>query len=148
VPKASFLCFLEQEFRRPPGKSHFGRDRESESTVRGKVHNRQGRVLVRVGNEARSIGHKHRRLSSAAQAALHRNLKCSPAEQKQILHLIAYRANGETDPSLGPGTSFFSLLRELTADGFFTSKIGVESLGYMGNTYLLEFPACPPVPGL
>jgi gluconate 2-dehydrogenase gamma chain len=75
-------------------------------------------------------------------------LKCSPSEQKEILDLIAYRANGEKDPSLSPGIGFFSLLRELTADGFFTSKIGIEYLGYTGNKYLLDFPGCPPVPGL
>jgi gluconate 2-dehydrogenase gamma chain len=74
--------------------------------------------------------------------------ECSPAEQKEILDLIAYRANGEKDPSLAPGIGFFSLLRELTADGFFTSRIGIEYLGYLGNKYLLEFPGCPPVPGL
>lgn len=75
-------------------------------------------------------------------------VQCSPSEQKEILDLIAYRANGKTDPSLAPGISFFSFLRELTADGYFTSKIGIEYLGYMGNKYLLEFPGCPPVPDL
>jgi gluconate 2-dehydrogenase gamma chain len=73
---------------------------------------------------------------------------CSPAEQKEILDLIAYRANGESDASLAPGIGFFSFLRDLTADGYFTSKIGIEYLGYMGNKYLLEFPGCPPVPDL
>jgi hypothetical protein len=43
---------------------------------------------------------------------------------------------------------FFSLLRNLTADGFFTSKIGIKYLGYKGNTFVPEFPGCPPVPGL
>jgi hypothetical protein len=75
-------------------------------------------------------------------------VQCSPSAQKEILDLIAYRANVKTDPSLAPGISFFSFLRELTADGYFTSKIGIEYLGYMGNKYLLEFPGCPPVPDL
>jgi gluconate 2-dehydrogenase gamma chain len=75
-------------------------------------------------------------------------VECSPSEQKAMLDAIAYRANGEKDPSLAPGTSFFSFLRELTADGYFTSKIGIEYLGYVGNKYLLEFPGCPPVPDL
>ena len=43
---------------------------------------------------------------------------------------------------------FFSLLRNMTADGFFTSKIGIKYLGYKGNTFLTEFPGCPPVPGI
>ena len=43
---------------------------------------------------------------------------------------------------------FFAFLREMTADGFFTSKIGIKYLGYKGNTFLTEFPGCPPVPGV
>jgi hypothetical protein len=41
---------------------------------------------------------------------------------------------------------FFSLLRKFTADGYFTSQIGIKYLGYIGNTFLKEFPGCPPVP--
>jgi gluconate 2-dehydrogenase gamma chain len=71
----------------------------------------------------------------------------SSAEQrKQVLDAIAYRKNAVTDPRLSQGVAFFSLLRNLTASGFFTSKIGIEYLGYVGNTYLAEFPGCPDVP--
>ena len=75
-------------------------------------------------------------------------LDCAPAQQKEILDLIAYSKNAKQDPSLGQGIEFFAFLRKLTADGYFTSEIGIEYLGYMGNTYLKEFPGCPPVPGL
>ena len=61
-------------------------------------------------------------------------LDCTPDQQKEILDLIAYRKNAKTDPSLGQGIEFFSFLRKLTADGFFTSEIGIEYLGYIGNT--------------
>jgi gluconate 2-dehydrogenase gamma chain len=74
-------------------------------------------------------------------------LECTPQQQKEILDLIAYRKNAKKDPSLGPGIEFFAFLRKLTADGFFTSEIGIEYLGYIGNTFLKEFPGCPPVPG-
>lgn len=71
----------------------------------------------------------------------------SSAEQrKQVLDAIAYRKNAVTDPRLSQGVAFFSLLRNLTASGFFTSRIGIEYLGYVGNTYLAEFPGCPDVP--
>ena len=60
--------------------------------------------------------------------------------------LIAYRKNFKKDPSLGQGIEFFGFLRKLTADGFFTSEIGIGYLGYIGNTYVKEFPGCPPVP--
>jgi len=73
-------------------------------------------------------------------------LDCTPEQQKDILDLIAYRKNAKKDPSLGQGIEFFSFLRRLTADGFFTSDIGIDYLGYIGNTYLQEFPGCPPVP--
>jgi hypothetical protein len=75
-------------------------------------------------------------------------LDSTAEQQKEILDLIAYRANAKKDPSLGQGVEFFAFLRKLTADGFFTSEIGIEYLGYIGNTYLKEFPGCPPVPGL
>jgi gluconate 2-dehydrogenase gamma chain len=75
-------------------------------------------------------------------------LDCPPAQQKEILDLIAYRKNAKQDPSLGQGIEFFGFLRKLTADGYFTSEIGIEYLGYIGNTFLKEFPGCPPVPGV
>jgi gluconate 2-dehydrogenase gamma chain len=73
-------------------------------------------------------------------------LDCTLAQQKEILDLIAYRKNFKRDPSLGQGIEFFGFLRKLTADGFFTSEIGISYLGYIGNTYVKEFPGCPPVP--
>ena len=73
-------------------------------------------------------------------------LDCTSEQQKEILDKIAYRKNGLADASLNQGISFFSFLRNMTADGFFTSKIGIQYLGYIGNTYLKEFPGCPPVP--
>jgi gluconate 2-dehydrogenase gamma chain len=73
-------------------------------------------------------------------------LDCAPEQQKEVLDLIAYRKNAEKDTSLSPGVEFFALLREMTADGFFTSQIGIKYLGYIGNTYLLSFNGCPAVP--
>jgi hypothetical protein len=73
-------------------------------------------------------------------------LACTPQQQTEILDLIAYRKNAKKDPSLGQGVEFFAFLRKLTADGFFTSEIGIEYLGYIGNTFVKEFPGCPPVP--
>ena len=75
-------------------------------------------------------------------------LDSAPQQQKDILDLIAYRKNAENDESLEKPVEFFSFLRSFTADGFFTSKIGIKYLGYKGNTFLTEFPGCPPVPGV
>ena len=73
-------------------------------------------------------------------------LNCTAAQQKEMLDLIAYSKNGVTHPEISQGVAFFALLRILTADAFFTSKIGIQYLGYIGNTFLTEFPGCPPVP--
>ena len=48
----------------------------------------------------------------------------------------------DADPALP--LRFFRLIKNLTADGYYTSRIGlVEELGYAGNTALGRFPACP-----
>ena len=75
-------------------------------------------------------------------------LDCSKEQQTEILDRIAYRKTIEADPSLAQGVKFFAFLRNLTADGFFTSKIGIQYLGYIGNTFVAEWKGCPPVPGL
>ena len=73
-------------------------------------------------------------------------LDCSPEQQKEMLDQIAYKKNAIADPALSQGVEFFSFLRNMAADGFFTSEIGIKYLGYIGNTFLKEFPGCPPVP--
>ena len=73
-------------------------------------------------------------------------LDCSAEQQKEILDQIAYRKSAMANPTLDPGIEFFSFLRNMTADGFFTSEIGIKYLGYIGSAYLKEFPGCPPVP--
>jgi gluconate 2-dehydrogenase gamma chain len=75
-------------------------------------------------------------------------LDCAATQQKEILDQIAYRNNALSDPSLSQGVEFFSFLRNMTADGFFTSEIGIKYLGYIGSAFLKEWPGCPPVPGL
>jgi hypothetical protein len=75
-------------------------------------------------------------------------LDCTPQQQKEILDQIAYRNNAMMDPRLSQGVEFFSFLRNMTADGFFTSEVGIKYLGYIGSAYLKEFPGCPPVPGI
>lgn len=72
-------------------------------------------------------------------------LDCSESQHKQVLDSIAYRKSAQADAALSQGIAFFTLVRNLTCDGFFTSKIGIEYLGYIGNTFLTEFPGCPDV---
>ncbi|MBV9180635.1 MAG: gluconate 2-dehydrogenase subunit 3 family protein [Acidobacteria bacterium] len=73
-------------------------------------------------------------------------LDCTAEQQKEILDRIAYRKNVASDSSLGPGVEFFSFLRNMTSDGYFSSEIGIKYLGYVGSAFLKDFPGCPPVP--
>jgi gluconate 2-dehydrogenase gamma chain len=75
-------------------------------------------------------------------------LDSAPDQQQETLDLIAYRKNAAQGEDVAKAIEFFSLLRNMTADGFFTSKVGIKYLGYKGNTYLTDFPGCPPVPGV
>lgn len=73
-------------------------------------------------------------------------LECTPDQRKEVLDLIAFRKNAKQDPTLSQGVAFFAFLRKLTCDGFYTSKIGIADLQYIGNATLREFPGCPPLP--
>jgi hypothetical protein len=73
-------------------------------------------------------------------------LECTPEQKKEVLDLVAFRKNAKQDSSLSQGVAFFAFLRRLTCDGFYTSKIGIADLQYIGNATLSEFPGCPPVP--
>ena len=57
---------------------------------------------------------------------------CSPEQQIELVDMIAYPDKAK--PGMKQGASFFSLMRNLTATGFYTSEIGVKDIGYAGNT--------------
>ena len=73
-------------------------------------------------------------------------LECTPEQKKDVLDLIAFRKNAKQDSGLSQGVAFFAFLRRLTCDGFYTSKIGIADLQYIGNATLSEFHGCPPLP--
>jgi hypothetical protein len=73
-------------------------------------------------------------------------LDCAAAQQKEVLDLIAYRKNAKKDASLSQAVAFFAFLRDMTCDGFYTSKIGIEDLHYIGNVTRSEWPGCPELP--
>ena len=76
------------------------------------------------------------RLFGASVAKLH------PAQQTDLLNHLAYRSQyraGEEE-----GRAFFKLMREHTLMGFYTTRIGLEQLGYPGLTsFYAELPGCP-----
>lgn len=56
---------------------------------------------------------------------------CSSGQQIEMVDAIAYPAKAK--PEMQQGVAFFNRLRNLVASGFFTSKMGIEDLGYVGN---------------
>lgn len=58
-------------------------------------------------------------------------INCSSKEQLLMVDEIAYPEKAK--PEMQQGVAFFNLMRNLTACGFFTSKIGIQDLGYVGN---------------
>jgi hypothetical protein len=64
-------------------------------------------------------------------------IAAAPDQQTAMLDLIAYRKNNS--PELGPGIVFFNWVRNMTVDAFYTSKAGMDDLGYMGNGAMSEF---------
>jgi hypothetical protein len=53
------------------------------------------------------------------------------SDRTAILDEIAYPKKAA--PDVSQGAAFFTGFRNLVATGFFTSKIGIADLGYMGN---------------
>src|ERR1700730_481259 len=56
---------------------------------------------------------------------------CSKEQQMQMADEIAWPKKGK--PEMKQGVAFFSLMRNLTATGFYTSEIGMKDVGYIGN---------------
>lgn len=56
----------------------------------------------------------------------------SDAQRIAIVEDIAYPERKK--PGMSQGVAFFSLMRNLTASGFWTSKMGLEDIGFQGNT--------------
>src|SRR5690349_15642705 len=73
-------------------------------------------------------------------------IECDHTQQINIVDDIAfpqivYMENGKpvtrgkaAKPGMEQGIAFFSLMRDLTTSGFYTSQIGVKDVGYAGNT--------------
>jgi hypothetical protein len=59
-------------------------------------------------------------------------VEASTAQQIEMVTEIAYPKKAK--PEMHQGVSFFNRMRDLTATGFFTTKMGIEDLGYVGNS--------------
>jgi len=59
-------------------------------------------------------------------------LDCTDAQRRQLLDDIAWPKKAR--PEMSQGVRFFTTMRDLVAGGFWSSKIGVADIGYIGNT--------------
>ena len=66
----------------------------------------------------------------------------APSEQTAVLDDIAWPKKAK--PEMSQGVAFFNMFRDMTASGFWSSKIGVADLDYRGNTFVREWAGCPP----
>lgn len=58
-------------------------------------------------------------------------IDCSESQQMALVEEIAWPE--KASPAMKPGVSFFNMMRNLTATGFWTSEMGVKDIGYKGN---------------
>jgi gluconate 2-dehydrogenase gamma chain len=63
------------------------------------------------------------------------------AEQKQILDRIAFPQKAAAEDS--NAVVFFNRLRDLVVSGFYTSRMGINDLPYLGNEPQSEWNGCP-----
>jgi gluconate 2-dehydrogenase gamma chain len=68
-------------------------------------------------------------------------LNLADAQRRQVLDEIAYTTN--PDPGMSHAVAFFSSFRDLTASGFWTTKMGIADLQYQGNVFVDEWAGCP-----
>jgi gluconate 2-dehydrogenase gamma chain len=69
-------------------------------------------------------------------------LGCTPKQQNDLLEVLAYKAKYK--PATETGRDFFQLIRTYTVIGYYTTRIGLESLGYPGlRSVWPAMPSCP-----
>ena len=66
---------------------------------------------------------------------------CAEGQRTAVLDDIAWPDRAA--PEISHGVAFFNTVRDLTATGFWTSQMGIEDLGYMGNRPAPEWKGCP-----
>ena len=70
-----------------------------------------------------------------------RFVSATDRERRALLDEIAYTSN--PDRGLSQAVAFFASFRDLTASGFWSTKMGVADLQYQGNVFVSEWTGCP-----
>lgn len=82
-------------------------------------------------------------LDTAAREAFGKSfVEGSATDQTGLLDRIAWPKKAKAEDL--QGAAFFTSFRDLTASGFYSSRMGVHDLKYIGNTFVPEWKGCPP----
>jgi hypothetical protein len=68
-------------------------------------------------------------------------ISCNDAQRREVLDAIAWPRKAA--PEMRAGVEFFNRFRNMTASGFFSSKLGVTDLGYVGNRPVAKWEGTP-----
>lgn len=69
-------------------------------------------------------------------------VSCTDAQRREVLDAIAYPKKAAASASAG--VEFFNQFRNMTASGFYSSRVGVADLGYIGNRPVAKWEGTPP----
>jgi len=64
-------------------------------------------------------------------------VNAKPEQQKALLDVIAFRKNESQQTA--PGIYFFAWARNMVVDAYYTSPVGMDDLGFMGNKAISSF---------
>jgi hypothetical protein len=68
-------------------------------------------------------------------------MDCTPEQQHGLLEELAYKAKFK--PTTESGRAFFQMMRDYTVVGYYTTRIGLQSIGYPGlRTVWPKMPGC------
>ena len=70
-----------------------------------------------------------------------RFVACSDEQRRHVLDAIAYTT--DVPPARAHAVASFNSFRDITASGFWTTKMGIADLQYQGNVFLDEWNGCP-----
>ena len=66
---------------------------------------------------------------------------CTDEQRRRLLDDIAFPA--KATPETTHAVAFFASFRDLTATGFWTTKMGIDDLQYQGNVFVSKWDGCP-----
>jgi gluconate 2-dehydrogenase gamma chain len=111
--------------------------------VTGRHEVRSTQDAIRMGEEAQQqfvsgLGWMNARGRSEFG---HEFMSCSREQQTQLIEELAYKA--KFTPTTERGREFFQMMRHYTVVGYYTTKVGLESLGYPGlRSVWPQMPGC------